>query len=76
MFIQNDDETVLTCVNFNANILVNIDIYIYKNRILVMNTILDQYKTPYEVLLDIACNMVKRRKERKLTQKQLSEQSE
>lgn len=40
-----------------------------------MKTILDQYKTPYEVSQDIARNMVKRRKERKFTQKQLSEQS-
>lgn len=30
---------------------------------LVMKTILDQYKTPYEVSQDIARNMVKRRKE-------------
>lgn len=30
MFMQNDDETVLTCVNFSANILVNNDKYIKK----------------------------------------------
>lgn len=30
MFMQNDDETVLTCVNLSANILVNNDKYIKK----------------------------------------------
>lgn len=32
MFMQNDDETVLTCVNFSANILVNNDKYIKKEQ--------------------------------------------
>lgn len=40
-----------------------------------MITILDKFKTPYEIAQDIAMNMRKRRKEQKLTQKELSERS-
>lgn len=40
-----------------------------------MITILDKFKTPYEIARDIAMNMRKRRKEQKLTQKELSERS-
>lgn len=43
--------------------------------ILVMITVLDKFKTPRETARDIALNMRTRRKELKLTQKELSKKS-